>query len=85
MKGTNHMKMSKADLLKQLEEKSPQALATEIATIQLAQFKTPEGYSVDFDATVQKYTTMLEKLVQEEMLATSFMKAQGVNVTQVVA
>lgn len=79
------MKMSKADLLKQLEEKSPQALATEIATVQLAQFKTPEGYSVDFDATVQKYTTMLEKLVQEEMLATSFMKAQGVNVTQVVA
>lgn len=79
------MKMSKADLLKQLEEKSPQALATEIATVQLAQFKTPEGYSVDFDATVQKYTTMLEKLVQEEMLATSFMKAQGVNVTEVVA
>lgn len=79
------MKLSKANLLTQLESKSPQDLATEIATVQLAQFKTPEGYSVDFDATVQKYTTMLEKLVQEEMLATSFMKAQGVSVTQVVA
>lgn len=63
------MKLAKQDLLQALNSKSPQTLAQEIATVQLAQFKTPEGYSVDFNATVQKYTSMLENLVQQQVKA----------------
>lgn len=61
------MKLSKQYLLEQLTEKSPKELAQEIVKKQLFNGAVPVGYTVQYDATVQKYTTMLEKLVLEEM------------------
>ncbi len=63
------MKLSKQYLLEQLEVKTPEDLATEIATDQLKGYKTPTGYSVDFNATVRKYTLMLINLKNEKVVA----------------
>jgi hypothetical protein len=60
------MKLSKQYLLEQLTEKSPKALAEEIVKKQVFAGGIPVGYELQFDATVQKYTTMLERLVLEE-------------------
>lgn len=61
------MKLSKAWLLDQLTVKSPKELATEIVKKQVFTGGVPVGYELQYDATVQKYTSMLEKLVLEEM------------------
>lgn len=60
------MKLSKEYLLNELTKKSPQELAKEIVTRQVATGGIPEGYELQFNATVQKYTTMLENLVLTE-------------------
>jgi hypothetical protein len=60
------MKLSKEYLLNELTKKSPKELATEIVNRQIVLGGIPEGYDVQFDATVQKYTTMLENLVLTE-------------------
>ena len=61
------MKLSKAYLLDQLTVKSPKELAEEIVKKQLFNGAVPVGYELQYDATVQKYTAMLEKLVLEEL------------------
>lgn len=60
------MKISKQYLLEQLTVKSPKELAQEIVKKQVFADGIPAGYELQYDATVQKYTTMLEKLVLEE-------------------
>lgn len=60
------MKISKQELLEQLTVKSPKELATEIVKKQVFNGAVPVGYELQYDATVQKYTTMLEKLVLEK-------------------
>lgn len=60
------MKLSKEYLLNELTKKSPQELAKEIVTRQVTTGGIPEGYELQFNATVQKYTTMLENLVLTE-------------------
>lgn len=60
------MKLSKQYLLDELTRKSPQDLAKEIVTQQVVKGAIPEGYELQFNATVQKYTTMLENLVLTE-------------------
>ncbi len=61
------MKLSKEYLLDELTRKNPKQLATEIVNKQIVLGNIPKGYDVQFDATVQKYTTMLEKLVLSEL------------------
>ena len=56
------MKLSKQYIKEQLQSKTANELALEIVTEQLADYKTPTGYSVDFDATVAKYTKMIENV-----------------------
>jgi hypothetical protein len=61
------MKLSKQYLLDELTRKSPQQLAKEIVSQQIVKGQVPAGYSVEYDATVQKYSQMLEKLVLSEL------------------
>jgi hypothetical protein len=75
------MKLSKQYILGRLEETSVHDLAVEIATEQLAGYKTPTGYSVDFTATVAKYETMMKPLAP--IKATDAMRALGVTVVEV--
>ena len=60
------MKLSKEYLLDELTRKNPKQLATEIVNQQIVLGGIPKGYDVQFDATVQKYATMLEELVLQE-------------------
>ena len=56
------MKLSKQYIKEQLQSKTADELALEIVTEQLKGYKTPTGYSVDFNATLAKYTKMIESV-----------------------
>lgn len=75
------MQLSKQYITEKLQTMTVKELALEIATEQLASYKTPTGYSVNFSATVAKYEAMMKPLAPKK--ATDVMRSLGVNVVEV--